>query len=334
MAGSAARRAGRALRAIALLGVTSLALGIGSPATGRATAVPLAESRLAAAMDLDLLRSAPLDVRLLQPAVPRGYGTVEARAAQAAAEAAAAQAAAEAQAAAAKAAEAAKHRTSTSTRAPSASTSGRSSPSPAGTAEPAGSGLPLGVDPGSSSQVVTVVAASAGATTAKLTAWQRGTDGWTPVLGPVTARVGAAGVGRASESTTRTPAGTFTLTEAFGRSGDPGTALPYRVVDGDDWWVSDVNSPRYNQYVQCAPGTCAFDEAAGENLFAAGAVYAQAVVIDYNRAGRRARAPPTSCTSPTAGRRPGASPSTPDSLVTLMRWLDPGARPLISIGVG
>jgi L,D-peptidoglycan transpeptidase YkuD (ErfK/YbiS/YcfS/YnhG family) len=305
--------------------------------------VSAAESRLATAVDLDLLRSEPLDVRLLQPAVPRGYGTVAARAAQAAAEAeaaaaaqaAAAKAAAEAQAAAARAAASARA-ASASTRAPSASTAGRSSsPAPSATpARPLGRALPLGVDPGSSSQVVTVVAASAGATTAKLTAWQRGADGWTPVLGPVTARVGKAGVGRASESTTRTPAGTFTLTEAFGRAGNPGTALPYRVVDGDDWWVSDVNSPRYNRYAQCSPGTCDFNEAAGENLYAAGPVYAHAVVIDYNRGGTPGAgsayflhvtngAPTAGCVAIEAG-----------SLVTLMRWLDPGARPLISIGVG
>ncbi|MFL6095193.1 MAG: hypothetical protein ACJ71Y_07055, partial [Blastococcus sp.] len=192
----------------------------------------MAESRLAAAVDLDLLRSAPLDFRPLHAAGPRGYGTVAARAAQAAAEA---EAAAAAQAAAAKAAveaaaaEAAAARAATSaraaspsTRAPSASTAGRSSAASSATpARPAGRALPLRVDPGSSSQVVTVVAASAGATTARLTAWQRGADGWTPVLGPVTARVGRAGVGRASESTTRTPAGTFTLTEAFGRAGNP-----------------------------------------------------------------------------------------------------------------
>jgi len=326
---------------VALLGLTSLALGIGSPAAGAGTSVSAAQNALAAGLDVSAIRSAPLNLRLVHPAVPRGYGTVEARAAQAAAETAAAAEAEAAQAAAARvAAASARAAQPASGRTPSSSTAGRPpSPAPSRTpartpARPPAGGLPLGVDPGSSSQVVTVVAASAGATTAKLTAWQRGTDGWTPVLGPVTARVGAAGIGRASESTTRTPAGTFTLTEAFGRSGDPGTALPYRVVDGDDWWVSDVNSPRYNQYVQCAPGTCAFDEAAGENLFAAGLVYAQAVVIDYNRAGTPGSGsayflhvtngrPTAGCVAIDAG-----------SLVTLMRWLDPGARPLISIGVG
>jgi L,D-peptidoglycan transpeptidase YkuD (ErfK/YbiS/YcfS/YnhG family) len=197
-----------------------------------------------------------------------------------------------------------------------------------------GAALPLQVDVGASTQVVTVVAASARSTTAKLTAWELGPSGWTAVLGPVPARIGAAGVGAASESTTRTPAGAFTLTEAFGRSGNPGTGLPYRVVDQQDWWVSDVNSPLYNQHTRCAAGSCPFDERAGENLYAAGSVYDRAVVIDYNRAGVRGAgsafflhvtngAPTAGCVAIDGG-----------SLTALLRRLDPGARPLIAIGVG
>ena len=154
------------------------------------------------------------------------------------------------------------------------------------------------------------------------------------MLGPVPARVGAAGIGRASESTTRTPAGTFTLTEAFGRAGNPGTALPYRVVDGDDWWVSDVNSPRYNQYAECLPATCDFDEEVSENLLAAGAVYDHAVVIDYNRGGGPGAGSAfflhVSNGAPTAG----CVAIAPGSLEALLTWLDPGARPVIAIGVG
>jgi L,D-peptidoglycan transpeptidase YkuD (ErfK/YbiS/YcfS/YnhG family) len=197
-----------------------------------------------------------------------------------------------------------------------------------------GTALPLQVDVGASTQVVTVVAPSARSTTAKLTAWQLGPSGWAAVLGPVPARVGSAGIGAASESTTRTPAGAFTLTEAFGRAGNPGAALPYRVVDGQDWWVSDVDSPLYNQHARCAPGTCPFNEGAGENLSSAGAVYDHAVVIDYNRAGVPGAgsafflhvsngAPTAGCVAIDGG-----------SLTEVLRWLDPGARPLIAIGVG
>ncbi|MBY3552170.1 hypothetical protein HGI15_01935 [Modestobacter lapidis] len=204
-------------------------------------------------------------------------------------------------------------------------------PEPA--APPAPPRLPLDVAP-PGGQVVTVVASSRGATVAELTAWELAPHGWTPVLGPVPARLGSSGVGAASESSTRTPAGTFGLTEAFGRAGDPGTALPYRVVDGDDWWVSDIGSPRYNQYAQCAPGACDFDESTSEHLAAMGAVYDHAVVIDYNRDGRPGAgsafflhvangAPTAGCVAIDRG-----------SLAAVLRWLDPSARPVIAIGVG
>jgi L,D-peptidoglycan transpeptidase YkuD (ErfK/YbiS/YcfS/YnhG family) len=302
--------------------VTAAVLGVWSPTGVSASA---ADDASAVVIAPEPLRSAAVDLGALRPEIPRGFGTIEQRAAQAAAEQAAA--------AAAEAAARAAAVTSRSSASSSRPTTPRSPAAPKATT-PAPTRLPLGVNPGSSTQVVTVVAASSRSTTATLTAWELGPTGWTAVLGPVSARVGAAGVGRASETSTRTPAGTFTLTEAFGRAGDPGTALPYRVVDGDDWWVSDVTSPLYNQYAQCAPLTCPFDEAVSENLAAAGHVYDQAVVIDYNRGGTPGAgsgfflhitngAPTAGCVAIDAG-----------SLTTLMRWLDPGARPLISIGVG
>jgi L,D-peptidoglycan transpeptidase YkuD (ErfK/YbiS/YcfS/YnhG family) len=306
-----------------LLAVTAAALGVWAPAP--ATASPSAAAAVALHVSApQLAPSAALDLTALRPELPRGYGTVEQRAAQAAAE----QAAADAARAAAEAAAREAAKTRPSRPAPTKPST------PAAPSAPAPPQLPLGVDPGASTQVVTVVAPSSRSTTATLTAWELRPGGWSAVLGPIRARVGAAGVGQASESTTRTPAGTFTLTEAFGRAGDPGTALPYRLVDGDDWWVSDVVSPLYNRHAQCAPSTCPFDEAVSENLAAAGRVYDQAVVIDYNRRGTPGAgsgfflhiadgAPTAGCVAIDAG-----------SLVTLMRWLDPGARPLISIGVG
>jgi L,D-peptidoglycan transpeptidase YkuD (ErfK/YbiS/YcfS/YnhG family) len=322
VAGGAARRSARALRTAALLVVTASLLGVWVPAGVPAPAAGDAALHVGPPAPL---RSEALDLGTLRPEVPGGYGTIEQRAAQAAEEQAAAAAA---QAAA-----------RTSSRATPAPVSSTHPPTPKAPAvptppTPAPTALPLGVNAGASTQVITVVAPSSRSTTATLTAWELRPAGWTAVVGPLSARVGSAGVGRASESSTRTPAGTFTLTEAFGRAGNPGTALPYRLVNGDDWWVADVHSPLYNRYAHCAPSTCPFDEAAGENLGAAGHVYDQAVVIDYNRAGTPGAgsgfflhitngAPTAGCVAIDAG-----------SLTTLMRWLDPGARPLISIGVG
>jgi L,D-peptidoglycan transpeptidase YkuD (ErfK/YbiS/YcfS/YnhG family) len=195
-------------------------------------------------------------------------------------------------------------------------------------------GLPLPVNTISARQVVTVVAPSAGSTTAQLTAWERRSGRWTAVLGPLPARIGSAGVGTASETSTRTPAGTFTLTEAFGRAANPGTGLPYRVIDRQDWWVSDTASALYNRHARCAAGTCPFNEAAGENLYAQGTVYDHAVVIDYNRQGTPGAGSAFFLHVTNGAATAGCVAIGKGSLGTLLRWLNPGAAPLISLGVG
>ena len=186
-------------------------------------------------------------------------------------------------------------------------------------------------------QVITVRVDSARSTSGVLEAWK-----WSPrlgdyrrVLGPIRAYVGSDGVGKASEYVSRTPAGVFTLTEAFGRNSDPGTALPYRQVGYSDWWVSDVDSAKYNTLQSCRPGSwCGFDQGSSEQLGAI-SLYAYAVVIDYNRkpvvAGKGSAfflhvteyAPTQGCVSIDQA-----------SLVRLLTWLKPARNPIISIGVG
>lgn len=193
--------------------------------------------------------------------------------------------------------------------------------------------LPLPVRAGRSTQLVTVVADAPARTAGELVAWTRSGGGWTAVLGPVAARLGSNGVGRVVEGARRTPAGTFPLTAAFGRLPDPGTALPYRVLDGEDWWVSDVGSPLYDRPARCAPGTCPFDETAGEHLLSQGAVYDHAVVLDTNPA-RTPGAGSAFFLHVTDGRpTAGCVAVARDELVALLRWLDPAAEPLIAIGV-
>jgi L,D-peptidoglycan transpeptidase YkuD (ErfK/YbiS/YcfS/YnhG family) len=187
---------------------------------------------------------------------------------------------------------------------------------------------------GPAGQVITVVGASSGTTTAQLTAWTRTGNGWTRSIGPLTANVGRAGIGKAAEGVARTPAGVFGLTEAFGILPNNGTRLPYRRVDTSDWWVSDVNSPAYNTHYRCAPGTCPFNESAGENLGRAGAVYNHAVVIDYNRNPVTPGAGSAFFLHISNGQPTAGCVSVPAaSLDAIMRWLDPAQHPVINIGV-
>jgi L,D-peptidoglycan transpeptidase YkuD (ErfK/YbiS/YcfS/YnhG family) len=188
--------------------------------------------------------------------------------------------------------------------------------------------------PATAGTVVTVSVGSAGATHGLLQVWKRRANGtYASAYGPTTAWVGAQGIGATREGLARTPAGVFGLSEAFGTAADPGTALPYRRVDGNDWWVSDANSPYYNTYRRCAPGSCPFNEKAGERL--AVPAYAHAAVIDHNRApvvrgAGSAFFLHVSNGKPTAGCVAiGIS-----HLQRVLRLLDPGTRAVISIGVG
>lgn len=180
--------------------------------------------------------------------------------------------------------------------------------------------------PAATTQAIVVRSASPAATEGTLSAWTRTAGGWTPFLAPTRAFLGREGMGPSSESAARTPEGTFPISQAFGRLADPGTALPYRQVGPDDWWVGDTTSPLYNTRQVCAPGHCAFDTSASENLAAMGHAYDHAVVIDANTDPVRPGA--GSAYFLHIGSRPTAGCVATDQadVVTLLRWLRPGAR--------
>jgi L,D-peptidoglycan transpeptidase YkuD (ErfK/YbiS/YcfS/YnhG family) len=322
---SRARKVARFARWTTALAAAALLLGVGTPVLGApvdAAVVHPDEGMSPAGRDALAASAAEVTavVPALHPSVPRGYR-------------------APAPATAAPRPRAASPAVPAPSRAGTDEPAVQPAPDPASVPEaPAPSGttaLPLPVAVGRSTQVVTVVAPSAGSTRATLTAWQLGPGGWTVAAGPVAARVGAQGVGGASETTSRTPAGTFTLTEGFGRRADPGTRLPYRVIDSLDWWVSDVRSGLYNQHARCAPRRCGFDESAGENLASEGWVYDHALVIDYNRRPAVPGAGSAFFLHVTNGAPTAGCVAIDDaSLTAIMRWLDPAARPLIAIGVG
>lgn len=206
---------------------------------------------------------------------------------------------------------------------------------PARSVAPMFSGLPAGVNEpqADTSQLVTVLVAGPSSTTGTLQAWQRTGAGWTSALGPVTVRVGTEGVGATREGMNRTPRGTYPIPSTFGRLANPGTKMLYRQVTDSDWWVSDPQSPAYNTFRHCAPGTCGFNEKDGENLGQAGASYDYAAVIGYNTDSVQSGAGSAFFVHVDAGIPSQGCVETPRaSVVALLRWLDPAQHPLITIG--
>ena len=103
---------------------------------------------------------------------------------------------------------------------------------------------------GQPGQWIVVGVPAAHATTGSLTAFQRVGQQWKVVLGPVPAKVGELGVGAPADGVHRTPVGTFTFDQAFGRQPNPGTKMPYFQATNQDWWDEDASSPTYNTHVR------------------------------------------------------------------------------------
>lgn len=188
---------------------------------------------------------------------------------------------------------------------------------------------PAAAYPTTADQLITVRVSSPTATVGQLRAYDRVNGAWRLRIGPVTARVGAAGVGQASEGSTRTPAGDFRMTEAFGRRADPGTAMPYFKATTRDWWDGNVNSATYNRHVvrTTSPG------GASENLYDAGAVYDYAAVIGYNLNGTPGAGSAFFLHVSNGRSTGGCVAVSRTTMVQVLRWLDPAKNPWIRIGV-
>ena len=190
-------------------------------------------------------------------------------------------------------------------------------------------------------------------TRATLSAWERDDGGWHRVHGPVTVRLGWNGwvpAGTRRQDTGTTPAGKFTMPEAFGNRADPGARLPYRQVDGDDVWPYEPRDPAtYNIYQPYAGGTArtgAPTTASGWRPTAtstptpwcsastcrAGCTGPPAGSSTSRRGGRtRAGAAGSSCTCSAAATRPAASPG---RWTTSGGWCGGSTRPSPRIVIG
>ncbi|WP_090476038.1 L,D-transpeptidase family protein [Nakamurella panacisegetis] len=183
---------------------------------------------------------------------------------------------------------------------------------------------------GNATQIITVSASSRYSTTATLIAWQKQTNGsWARKFGPVTAHLGQDGVGAPSEYSSRTPAGTWTLTQAFGRSSNPGTGLSYFRTDPLDWWDENPDSPTYNRHVRSSssPG------GSSEHLYYEVPYYNYAVVMNVNTAGVPGGGSAFFLHVTDGGPTAGCVSIDQGTLVKIMQWLKPGGHPRIAIGV-
>ncbi|WP_189334069.1 L,D-transpeptidase family protein [Actinoplanes ianthinogenes] len=207
---------------------------------------------------------------------------------------------------------------------------------------------------GNARQLIVVTGKSWSSTYATLRAYQRGTDGkWRQVFAAMPARSGYGGWAWAAQrvqDTGETPVGTFTITRAFGVRADPGTRLPYRKVDANDYWVGDRRDPQtYNVFQPSASKHRTWRISQAERLAAYPTQYAYAAVINFNRPagvhwnaelGEYVTSTPSHVGRGSAvflhvngkGSTAGCVSVSRANLVRLLKWLRPAQHPRIVMG--
>jgi L,D-peptidoglycan transpeptidase YkuD (ErfK/YbiS/YcfS/YnhG family) len=187
----------------------------------------------------------------------------------------------------------------------------------------------------SAAQLVTVVAPQARSTRGSLRLWRRSNDCWLSVDGPWPAWLGENGVSaKKHEGDRTTPAGAFGFQRTmYGLAANPGVRYAYHRIVCGDWWVEDPRSPYYNRFHHVRCGSKPPFRVTSEDMSRSPVAYSHLAVIDYNThpivPGRgsgiflhRSTGRPTL----------GCVSLPPAQLVTLLRWLNPAASPLIVIG--
>ena len=209
---------------------------------------------------------------------------------------------------------------------------------------------------GDAGQVVVVTSARWSSRRGTLRAYERSSDGsWRRVFDADRVWLGGSGfvlAERRRQSTSTTPAGTFRLRWAFGSRPDPGTALRYDQVDQRDWWPYDPSDPAtYNVWQQRRSAASDWRTSWAEDLSSFGRQYRYGVVVGFNLPGGvRWEGGERVAQRPADTRRGGGiflhvqaraladRPTTgcvamPEArMVGLLRWLDPGAAPVVVMG--
>jgi L,D-peptidoglycan transpeptidase YkuD (ErfK/YbiS/YcfS/YnhG family) len=178
---------------------------------------------------------------------------------------------------------------------------------------------------GNATQVLSVV--GSGGSDAKIDVFQRTAAGWQPISVGIPAKVGAKGMSEDHyDGSMMTPMGIYTLDFAFGTAPNPGGGLQYVQVTPDHWWDGDMKSPTYNTMQVCKKDQCPFntDPSSGtENLDIS--AYKHAVVMGVNKERVPGKGGAFFVHTTDGGPTAGCVAIDDATLVTIMRWLQPGA---------
>lgn len=145
-------------------------------------------------------------------------------------------------------------------------------------------------------QMVVVITEKWGSTEGRLRCLERVEDRWEVAHDWIPVTVGRKGLGLGAglhprgltgpekqEGDKRAPAGIFRLESGFGALAVAPSAFPYRQTTPDDFWVDDLKSRYYNQWVNITDPRVVRDWKSAEVLRRADGLYDYAIVVGHNR---------------------------------------------------
>lgn len=155
-----------------------------------------------------------------------------------------------------------------------------------GGASEAGAATPRASGP---TQIITVTSKGYSTTYATLKAWELRDGQWVQVM-TFDARIGSSGfsqmpVGERRQHSGTSPVGDFPIGTGFGLKPNPGTAMPWRLIQPDDYWVYDPKDPgTYNQWIHGRLPSAKWRDTSrfSEHLITYRKTYQYAFVIGFN----------------------------------------------------
>jgi L,D-peptidoglycan transpeptidase YkuD (ErfK/YbiS/YcfS/YnhG family) len=171
---------------------------------------------------------------------------------------------------------------------------------------------------------------------AAVDAYERKPEGWVKSFDTMEAVVGKNGFSTNKiEGDGKAPAGIFRIGHAFGIPyGASITKLPYRKVTENDYWIDDITSVQYNNWVEYK-GNPNDKWKSFERLNIT--PYKYSIVIEYNMnpviAGKGSAIFLHIWKDSNSGTS-GCTAVSEDNMLKLLKWLDPKSNPVIIQGTG
>lgn len=178
----------------------------------------------------------------------------------------------------------------------------------------------------SNSQLILVTSNGYGTSQATIQTFERDGQGQWRAVHHVSGYIGKYGFAQVmSEGGMKSPRGKYSIGTAFGRSGNPGTKLPFRAITPDDVWVDDSNSPLYNTWQKASQNNGRWNSAEKMDI----PQYTYGFVINYNTDARTPGKGSAIFFHVSSGYTAGCTGTSQGNVVSILKWLDPAKNPVI-----